>query len=247
MKKLLLLAIFAPFLFSCENYSVRLKTGNTPDTVGYYAARDLKGLANFKIGESTYSKTLESIKNEIHEEHNKGVWHGTGYPKYVAYSNGYYGFVLDVIRHDTTVKFFDNSRYKPNYESDIIFGCPNFKTIRLSNYFIGDINLQNFQLKFFRDTLYEISCNQNNDIEIGFEKKYGKGKYIQDKAIVWENEDVKAEARTYKGNYGSYSSAFTIETKNDRIKKEIIGCKNAAYYAGKRIEESRKNKDIDKL
>ena len=68
----LLMMICIGFL-SCNNPSSHKnsETSNLPDTTGYFAAKNMKGLASFQIGESTYSEILNRVNEEIKKDSRK--------------------------------------------------------------------------------------------------------------------------------------------------------------------------------
>lgn len=230
-------------LLSCSNPSTpkNMITDNQPDTVGFYAARNMKGIAAFKIGETTRSQALKIIKDEIRKDSRR--FKETNYketPRYNGYEANYPDFTFDKngnISGTFTREYFDLIIKEVKYDTipdflkeDIlerdIFGCPNIKAIRIFQYYIGDIELMSFELKFYKDTLYKISCSQKDQIESGFKEKYGEGKvFINnqwktpfgikneapendairkksqllkiDEKHIWENENVKAVSHTF--------------------------------------------------
>lgn len=243
MKKFIVpvLAIVIGF-FSCNNPTSKNKeNANLPDTTGYFAARNMKGLGTFKIGESTYSEILKTIKEEIRKDSRR--YKESNYkdlPRYSGYESKYLDFKFDkngniasqFYREDfgsifTEVKYDTiNSYLKKDILEREIFGCPNIRETRMYNYYIGDIELSSLELKFYKDTLYQINCYQNDKVEEGFKAKYGGGRLINntewetpsgrtnirpendavlkkskltkiDEKIIWENELLKAESQTY--------------------------------------------------
>ena len=245
-KKTNTLIIALIFLYSCNNQSPQKKISidelsNLTDTIGYYAARNMKGLASFKIGESTYSETINQLKEEIRKDSRR--FKETNYkesPQYSGYEEKYLDFKFDkkgnianqFYREDfgsifEEIKYDTISRYlKKDILNREIFGCPNIKELGMFEYYIGDIKIRSLKLKFYKDTLYQISCTQNNKIEEGFKAKYGNGRLINnsvwktprgetnvrpeneevlkksqllkiDEKIIWENESIKTESQTY--------------------------------------------------
>lgn len=245
MKKLTIpiLAIVIGF-FSCNNPTSNSNENtntNLPDTTGYFAARNMKGIGTFKIGESTYSEILKTIKEGIRkdsrrykESNYKDLPRYSGYePKYLDYKfdkNGNiasqfyredFGSIFKEVKYDTIVGYL-----KKDLLDREIFGCPNIREIRMYDYYIGDIEINSLELKFYKDTLYQINCSQNDKVEEGFKTKYGNGKVINntvwdtprgktnirpendavlkkskltkiDEKIIWKNELLKAESQTY--------------------------------------------------
>lgn len=271
-------------LFGCNSPSFKnTETNNLPDTVGYFAARNMKGIGSFVIGESTYQEILNILKEEIRkdsrrfEETNyKELPRYNGYePKYLDYkfdnegnivSRFYredFGSIFKEIKYDTIADYL-----KEDFLNREIFGCPNIRELEMFKFFIGDIEISNLVLNFNKDTLFQIKCSQNEKIEEGFQIKYGNGRITDntlrkgekllkiDKIINWENETIKAESQTYieykyegdkyKGA-GVYDSYFLMKSKNEVVLKEISDCKNKAFETRKRLEEERKQKDINQL
>lgn len=238
-----LLVITCIVLLFCNNPSSQKisETSNLPDTTGYFAARNMKGLASFKIGESTYTEIINLIKQEIRKDSKR--YKETNYkelPRYSGYQEKYLDFKFDkkgnivgqFYREDfgsifTEIKYDTIGSYlKEDILNREIFGCPNIIELEMSDYYIGDIQISSLKLKFYKDTLYQISCSQNDEIEEGFKAKYGNGRSINnsvwktprgetkirpeneevlrkskllkiDEKIIWENESVRAEAQTY--------------------------------------------------
>ena len=250
-----LLTICFGFL-SCSNPSLQKNTAvnNVPDTAGYFVARNMKGIAAFKIGETTRSQALKIIKDEIRKDSRR--FKETNYkemPKYQGYEANYPDFTFDKngnISGTFNREYFDliikevkydtlNSYLKEDLLEREIFGCPKIRAISIFQYYIGDIELMSFELKFYQDTLYKISCNQEDKIESGFKEKYGDGKSIInnqwktplgikneapeneamkkksqllkiDEKHIWENEFVKAVSQTYiLYEYRSGSDSFS--------------------------------------
>lgn len=244
MKSLIANLIIICFaFFSCSNPATKKNTvvNNVPDTAGYYAARNMRGIASFKIGETTYKKAMNIIKDEIRKDSRR--YKETNYkemPKYIGYEANYpdftydkngniastferedFGNIIKEVKYDTVESYL-----KDDLLGKEIFGCKNLKALNVFQYYIGDIELMNFELKFFQDTLYKISCNQQDKIESGFKEKYGNGKYIKndlwktplgvkneapendamrkksellkiDEKYIWENKFIKAVSQTY--------------------------------------------------
>jgi NADH dehydrogenase/NADH:ubiquinone oxidoreductase subunit G len=229
--------------FSCSNPTSKKNTvvNNVPDTAGYYAARNLKGISAFKIGETTYKQALNIIKDEIRKDSKK--YKETNYkvmPKYQGYEAKYpdftydkngniattferedFGFIYKEVKYDTIASYL-----KDDLVGEEVFGSPKLKALKIFQYYIGDIELMNFELKFFQDTLYNISSNQEDKVESGFKEKYGEGRTVKndvwktpfgikneapendeimkkskvlkiDEQHIWENKLIKAVSQTY--------------------------------------------------
>jgi len=289
--------------FSCSNPTSQKNTvvNNVPDTAGYFAARNMKGIAAFKICETKYSQALKIIKDEIRKDSRRfketnykemPKYHGyeAKYPDFTFDKNGniassfnreYFDLIIKEVKYDTL-----NNYLKEDLIKEEIFGCPNIKAIKIFQYYIGDIELMNFELKFYQDTLYKISCNQQDKIESGFKEKYGDGRSIInnewktpfgikneapendairkksqllkiDEKNIWENESVKAVSQTYiqyeyKGGSDSFSDAysdsyFAMDSKNTKLKDNITECENNASKAKQRLEEQKKQKELNQL
>lgn len=227
--KSIILGLFGFVLFmlvACDPPRTTVITyKNEEDSTGYAAARNLKGLASFKISETTYNQALRTIKDEIRKDYIDSRKQGkTG--RYNSYST--YRKILDredfgdikEFRYDTLEKYLENSTFDRN-----IFGCPSLKVIEMFDYFVGEINVRSLELNFFNDTLYRITAGQNDEIEKGFKEKYG-GHYIKNNKVqtpfgiknefpdsksardksrlleinekyIWENETLIAVSHTY--------------------------------------------------
>jgi hypothetical protein len=188
MKPLAFSFIVALMLLGLSNCSNNGKptTDKKPqiDTVGSYKTKNLNGLSHFIIGKSVYSMTLSDLKKEWRtakkEIGNTGIM-GNAYiytdMTSVGMGEAYDG--LTEIKMDTTKKF--ESEY--DLLHDDIELCKDIKRIKMYDYFVGKIDIRNLTLTFFKDTLYKISSNQNEDIDSAFIIKYGKGKYMHE--ITW--------------------------------------------------------------
>jgi hypothetical protein len=286
MKKLLLpLMLSLSITYSC-NISNSNKSGNNEsDTIGYYAARNLKGLASFKIGTTTYKQALDTIKAEIRKDSRR--YKETNYkemPKYTGYDAHYedykfdkYGNVASTFYREDFGSIFKEITFDTaddNLKEDIFdqntFGCPNIKVIDMGSYYIGDIEIFEFKLSFFNDTLYKISSTQNSSIDEGFKAKYGAGKFIDnsikrgkkvlsiDELYIWENSLVKAESKNYceykyKGSeylgadMNTNISYFIISTKNPALLKKISNCDEKVYKAKERLQSQIEQQNLNKL
>jgi hypothetical protein len=289
--------------FSCSNPSSQKNTvaNNVPDTAGYFAARNMKGIASFKIGGTTYPQALKILKDEIRKDSRRfqetnfkemPKYHGYE-PKYLdfkfdkngnAVSSFYredFGFIIKEVKYDTLKSYL-----KEDLLDEEIFGCPRIKALNIFQYYIGDIELMKFELKFYQDTLYKISCNQEDKIESGFKEKYGAGRSIInnewktplgikneapendairkksqllkiDEKHIWENESIIAVSQTYvRYEYKSGSDSFTdaysnsyfaIESKIKKLKDKISECEDIAIKTKQRLEEQKKQKELNQL
>ena len=307
MKNLLLCSVILLLsLSACDNPSKQTAKSESvseiSDTAGFYAAKNMIGLGNYKLGESTYSQVLEQIKSEIRKDSKR--YSETNFkelPRYSGYEEKYPDFnydkkgnIVSSFYREDFGSIFEEIKYdtlKEYLRDDIldreIFGCPNIKEIDMFKYYIGDIELSNFKLKFYNDTLYNVSCDQNGKIEEGFTTKYGQGKYYNnnvwktplgvtnkrpesdqmlknsqllkiDEKYVWENDLVKAESQTYceyiyegneykGGNLDSYNSYFRIYLKDKELNKHISDCTNSAYELKRKLEDQKKQNDLNKL
>ena len=258
-------------------------TDNFPDTTGYFAARNMKGLASFKIGESTYQEILSLIQEEIRKDSKR--FKETNYKELSRY-NGYqekyldykydkkgniasqfyredFGALYREIKYDTISDFL-----KEDILSSEVFGCPSIRELEMFEYYVGDIEINSLKLRFYRDTLYQIACLQNDEIEEGFKAKYGIGRSYDNsiergdkilkinKKLIRENESIRAESMTYveykyngdKYEGASYSNSyFTIILKNEKIVKQIKDCENVAALIKERLQARNKQKDINRL
>ena len=168
----------------------------------------MKGLASFIIGESTYTKILNLIKEEIRKDSRR--YKETNYkefPRYTGYQEKYldykfdkkgsiasqfyredFAFIFKEIIYDTISSFL-----KEDILNREIFGCPSIRELEMFEYYIGDIEIRSLKLKFFNDTLCQISCSQNDKIEQGFKAKYGDGRLINNS--VWKTPRGETNVR----------------------------------------------------
>ena len=103
---LTLIILTAIFFTSCKDVTQKSEKDTIilPDTTGFYAARNLKGLGVFIIGKSTYLNTLKNLKNE---------WRKNKRYDYFNYGKGLgesFSGLLE-IKNDTTKTFQDNSLF----------------------------------------------------------------------------------------------------------------------------------------
>jgi hypothetical protein len=215
--------------FSCSNPSSQKNTvaNNIPDTAGYFAARNMKGLATFKIGESTYSDVLKIIQEEIRQD-SKRFNKTTNYkelPNYQGYDPKYPDFKFD--KNGKIIGTFYREDFGYNYKEVIydtlksylerdlleekIFGCPMERALTMHQYYIGDIEIMSLKLTFYNDTLFQISCFQNSSIESGFRAKYGDGKLIDN--TEWQTPSGKTNIRPENPEVLKKSKLMKINTK----------------------------------
>jgi len=268
MKKIITLIIIGLFLYSCNNQPVQKNSTatNVPDTSGYYAARCMKGIASFRLGETTYKQAINNIKEEIRKDSRKSEeTHYKEFPKYQGYDPKFldfkydkygnivsqfyredFGYIIKEIKCDTL-----KSNLKKDALDDDIFGCPKTKAIKIFQYYIGDIELMNFELRFYNDTLYKISCDHEDKLDAGLKEKYGIGKSIKknewqtplgikseapqnealkkkskilkiDETTVWENQSIIATSITYmKFFYKDGSDDFSNAINSSYFKMEL--------------------------
>ena len=193
---LTVLTVVIIVLSSCKDFSKseNSKTTDNPektDTTGYFEARDLQGLANFIIDKSNYKETFRTLNKEFKED------------KRYYYSSP---FNITEISYDTTESFLNEDILEQR-----IFGCPNLKALKVSTYFIGDIELTSLKLTFYQDTLIRIDCSQNDKIDEGFSEKYGKGKFIDNS--LWRTPSGETNERPNDNLIGKSQLLKIDETK----------------------------------
>ena len=179
MKKLLFIClVLTIFLVSCNQINNKSDNSAKIDTTGYYIARDLKGLATFKIDESTFDETLNQIKNEIRNDKKSFETSGklSKYPDWMYISK-------------------ENSIINKEYFAIDERTEKNIKTIEILQYFVGEIEIEQLKLIFYNDTLIFISCDSNEKIEKAFTQKYGEPKNVY-RGHQWENQKIKATSYT---------------------------------------------------
>jgi len=184
--------VFIIFLSSCinkneQNNNAINNTAN--DTTGFYQAKDLQGLSVFIIGNSTYNQVLKHLKSEFKDD-----------KRYYFYSD------IDETKYDTLVSYLEEDLLRRN-----IFGCPDLRTIEISKYYIGDIEVSYLKLDFFRDTLFNIRCWQNDEIEEGFKSKYGEGRLVNNS--VWKTPKGETNIRPENDEILKKSQLLKIDKK----------------------------------
>jgi hypothetical protein len=168
-------------LINCSDKNRTIADNYNPiDTLGSYKAKNLNGLSHFIIGVSTYSKTLSDLKKEWKtakkEIGNTGVMTNAYY--YTDWSS--IGMGEDSYSGLVEIKWDTIKKYESEYDllHDDIELCKDVKRIKMIDYYVGNVDIRNLCLTFFKDTLYKITCYQNDDIDSAFIIKYGKGKYV---------------------------------------------------------------------
>jgi len=304
MKNLIICLLTICFgAISCSNPTSQKNTvaNNVPDTAGYFAARNMKGIASFKIGETTRLQALKIIKDEIrkdskrfketnYKEMPRYQGYEANYPDFTFDKNGnisgtfyreYFDLIIKEVKYDTLKSYL-----KEDFLEREVFGCPNIRAIKIFQYYIGDIELMNFELKFFHDTLFKITCNQEDKIETGFKEKYGDGKSTInnqwktpfgitnetpendairkksqllriDEKHIWENKLLKATSQKYvRYEYSNGSdifsdaysnSYFIMESKNSKLLNRITECESISIKVKQRLEEQKKQKELNQL
>jgi hypothetical protein len=231
-------------LLGCNNPGAtrNAQTTDQLDTVGYYAARELKGLYEFILNEIT-TKDLKKIEKHILKETPKN-----------NYLEGYisiFGLFHEIKEED--------SFHKRDW-------CDNVRKFETCNFFIGDIEISSLSLTFFNDTLLTIECHPRDKLKEAFIHKYGKGKdkskptkVIKRKNkdilesltdITWENETVRAqyyyEFFELFGQQEAYNY-FKIALK-DTVKINAMRECNRLYEEQLRIEkDNEKKKYMNKI
>ncbi len=249
--QLAILIAFTITLFlvcSCKPRTPATLASTLPDTTGYYAARDLKGLGYFILGQSSFKETVNKIKTEIKKNPNE-YW-------------------IDPLE----ISIWDTMTYDPNYRTP--YGghiyCPLNKNVFLHTYFIGGFELSRVFLNFYKDTLFAIEIDEPSDLSSAFNKKYGEATHLSSErsmvkkgghnysvttnVYVWQNESVIATRKSVvekeigdKDAVGKYSEWITINLLNDSIKKESKECESKyykLYEARKKAIEERKLDEI---
>lgn len=251
-----------------NNFNANSRIINAVDTTGYYAAKNLKGLELFNLGETTYNGALDVIKSKIRVDYNK-EYNLRNYPPYYSpktkYSAERFSILFEEIQKDTICSLLDK-KTSSGFGS-LTFGSPDVKFILMREYYIGDLKISNLKLTFFKDTLCKIECDQNTAIEQGFKDKYGEGNYTKlidirtkrriakNEQIIWRNSVVFAKSwedysYKYKNNIleSSYNrDGFIIEFNNREVYDNILKSENNAYKIKVDYENNKKQKDLNKL
>lgn len=138
------------------------------------------------------------------------------------------------------------------------------------SYIVDENKCIDLELRFHRDTLFEIVSNNSNSIDFlksAFVSKYGDGrgyyysirresiggKYIggeHDQKRIWENDKIKAE---YRDNFESNEKKisvyyhFSIATKDDAFLIRRRDYINEELRAKQLAEEEKKKEQYDKI
>lgn len=211
------------------------------DSTGYYAARDLEGIGNFKTGKTTISiiKDLEvetkSKVKKIYDQIEENYW--------------FDGSKIHQLLPNPTESYKNPS--KVSY-------CPEVKIFKIETVTISDVTLNDIYLTFYRDTLIELKCDENEEIAKAMEYKYGKGTYINEtvnkdwngengveaEIILWHNKKIKAEIHKSRAlrKGGGIDYYFRITNKS-AIYDSSVSCDtiNERRYINK-IKDEEKSK-----
>lgn len=237
---------------SCTTPTPKAGPTITPDTTGYYAARELKGLGYFILGQSTFKMTVNKIKKEMRENKEYRYDPDPFWSEDLRYKD------LKVFRKDTSVF------YRDDYLLNDVLACPNNDKIELYKYFVGGLELSNIYLEFYNDTLIAIhSPDYGFNLLSAFHKKYGEGiqtintisierdgkdNYrVHEKERIWHNDKVKATYEEHSkwllekgeitmGGHSYSNDYFTIELQIDNRREEYNKCEGEY----KRLYESRR-------
>jgi hypothetical protein len=276
MKNLSFILVISIIVIGCNSQTSTPKVSLGNDTIGFYAARNLKGLASFKIGESTYRNVLNQIKDEIRKDSKR--FEETDYkemPRYTGYQEKYPDFTFDKAGNIASSFYREDFSFILDEINDTIT-----KTVKMSSYFIDNLEVQYLELTFYSDTLIRIKSWQNDEIDKIFEQKYGD--LHHKKELVWKNvigvtiirnedgppsknaklissiEENKWEnERIIAESYSNYNfenendptgySYFMIESKNQRIMQTIKDSQDLSSKKRDLMEEKKKKELIDKI
>lgn len=153
-------------LISCKQGIQNATITNANDTTGSYAVRNMKGLASFKIDESTYNKTLNFIKNEMKNDKEDRY-------KYRENKREFPSIGEDMWLSNSGLKDNDERIYVESVTDANKKQNPLIKKNEISypGYYVGNLKISNLNLSFYKDTLISIECD-NSDIEQAFTTKY---------------------------------------------------------------------------
>lgn len=245
------------------------------DTNGYYAARNLEGIGNFKLGKTTI-KIINDLEKELYnvaKNEAEKSWGEMEQP----YKN-------EMI--NASLKDFKKNRkiYSASDENDFIYDktimlqlfpnqtdsldnpskysyCPDVKIYKILYYTISNIELEDLYLTFYKDTLVELKCDENEKIIEAMKYKYGLGTEIREsfmfrcgfnrvlkngdvRIILWQNQNVLAELyRSHifcgEDQFDYYFRIYNKSTNYDLI----VSCDtiNKRRFANK-IKEEEKSK-----
>lgn len=235
----------AIILASCNN------SGNAPTIVDekydpsidslYAQCENLKGLGNLQIGKTTYRQALKD----------KGVkTPPILFDTYTNFYNGFWGVASDM----------DMANYVEKNAKAIKQFCA-------GKYHIGEIEIDDVCLAFYRDTLVAVSFNCTDEILNMYISKYGNGKgsnyeytysrgeygkdnyFFENKQYeerVWENEQVKMEfkrrweqknAPNERKKLYSYKSCVISSKTRYEIFLSVLEESKRAYNAEKEMKK----------
>ena len=218
------------------------------DSSGYYAARNLEGIGNFKLGKTTLSiiNDLElSLKTKVNKVYN---------------NTDEYSFIIDT----KILQLLPNPNQKYVFENPSKYSfCPDVKIFKIKKITISGIEIENLFLTFYKDTLVELKCDENDNIYKALEYKYGKPNVINEtfdyicgagkkegnsQIILWHNEMIKAEINKSHINCveDDFDYYFKISTKHN-IYDLYISCDSISkrkYFQKSKQEEKAKMKNF---
>lgn len=194
--KIIFLFCLPTIFLSCGQQNGSLNN-NPSDTTGTAATKRLKGIASFNVDESTYAKTLALIKNEIRNDKEDRYKYRENKSEFPSLDDHTWMSNSGLNDNETRV-YLESVTDKSKKQN------PDIKTIEISypGYYIGNLEISNLKLTFFKDTLISIECDKE-DIESAFTKKYKPNSSIDE--TTW---------KTWYGETKSRPSDNAI--KNDR-------------------------------
>lgn len=203
------------------------------DTSGYFKARDFDGIGNFKIGKTTIliikdmEGNLKTRARKVNDSSDEYFWIGGS----------------------KILQLMPNPSHDYSNPSKISY-CPDVKIFKIESYNISSIELENLYLTFYRDTLVELKCDENEKIAKAMEYKYGKGTEINESftfrcgfnrvlssghanIVLWQNENILSElykSYRYCGDHQfdyffkifTKSKAFNLINNCDTINRRIF-------------------------
>jgi len=211
MKKIfknLPLIFFSILFVSCGQRNSNQLGSNTSDTTGTSATNKLIGIASFIIDESTYSKTLSTIKNEIRTDKEDRYKYRENKKEFPILDD--HTWMSNSGLEDNETRIYLESVTDANKKQN-----PDIKTIEISypGYYIGSLEISNLKLTFFKDTLISIECDKE-DIESAFTKKYKPNSAIDETTWkTWYGETKKRPSENAIKN----NRALLIDSRDEKI------------------------------
>jgi hypothetical protein len=228
MKSLLntLMFLFLTILIaSCDQQNGSTKSENANDTTGTAATKNLNGVASFIIDKSTYEKTLSSIKNEIRTDKEDRYKYRENRSSFPSLDDHTWMSNSGLTDNETRI-YLESVTDKSKKQN------PDIKRIEISypGYYIGNLEISNLKLTFFKDTLISIECDKE-DIESAFTKKYKPNSTLDETTWkTWHGETkIRPSENAIKNN-----RALLVDSREEKIwENEKVKATAFSHYSWK--------------